>query len=152
MPHLDVSQLRWRTTILPSSTTQAYDLAQWNCYNSLKTYNKPFGSDDSSTYYIQRPGDSMVVFVDYERDSFDDVQHRQSGGILHPYTVKGGLSVVKTHDEGLSNNSHGLLNGADQDEKSSDSRDDLNLNAFSRCLACYPYALPLYTPAHPSIC
>lgn len=81
----------------------------------------------------------MVVFVDFERDSYHDVQHRHPGSILHPYTDKGSLSVVKTRDGGLSNNGHNLLNGTEEDEKSSNSQDNLNLNTFSRCLACYPY-------------
>ncbi|KAE8553470.1 hypothetical protein EYB25_004852 [Talaromyces marneffei] len=80
----------------------------------------------------------MVVFVDYERDSYDDVQHRHPGSIQHPYTDMGSLPGVKPHDEGLIYNGHDIINGADKDEKLPDSRDDPNLNAFSRCLACYP--------------
>jgi hypothetical protein len=81
----------------------------------------------------------MVVFVDYERDSYDDVQHSHPGSIPHPYADKGSRSVVKTHVEQSLNNSHDLLNGIDRDEKSADLRDDPNLDVFSRCLACYPY-------------
>lgn len=80
-----------------------------------------------------------MVFVDYERDSYDDVQHRHPGSIPRPYADKGSLSVVKTHTEQSLDNGHDLLNGIDRDEKPSDSRDDPNLDAFSRCLACYPY-------------
>jgi hypothetical protein len=68
-----------------------------------------------------------VVFVDFERDSYHDVQHGHAGSNLHSYTDKGSLSVVKTHY------------GTGKDEKSSNSQDNLNLNTFSRCLACYPY-------------
>lgn len=84
----------------------------------------------------------MVVFVDYERDSYDDVQHRHPGSILHPYPNKGSLSVVKTHTEQSLNSPHELLNGIDRDEESLETRDALNLDAFSRCLACYPYEPP----------
>ncbi|EED17690.1 conserved hypothetical protein [Talaromyces stipitatus ATCC 10500] len=71
----------------------------------------------------------MVVFVDYERDSYDDVH-------LQPYTDKGSLSK-ETHNEGLLKNNHFVLNEV-EDQQSSSSRNDSNINAFSRCLACYP--------------
>lgn len=83
----------------------------------------------------------MVVFVDYERDSYDDVQHRHPGSILHPYPDKGSLSVVKTHTDQSFHNSHELLNSIDRGEETLESR-DLNLDAFSRCLACYPLDPP----------
>lgn len=86
----------------------------------------------------------MVVFVDYEQDPYDDVQHN----ILHPYADKGNLSVVKTHHGKSLRNGRDLYSGIDRNEESLEARDDLNLDAFSRCLACYPYALPYYIPSN----
>lgn len=85
----------------------------------------------------------MVVFVDYEQNSHNNVHHRHPEDLLHPFADKGGLHLVKTCDTRESfthgGDSAALLMELDANENHSLSRDSPNLNALSRCLACYPY-------------
>lgn len=106
----------------------------------------------------------MVVFVDYDRDSYDE-QHLQdpaatataATAILHSYVVQPDnktdvLAVKKTFYTESSSQCHNK-NEAETEAVCDDRRrldddgltlaepssDDRNVNAFSRCLGCYPY-------------
>lgn len=93
----------------------------------------------------------MVVFVDYEQNSYDDVHRQFSEALLQPFTDKGGLHLMKPIDRRDYTDYATPLSKANEDENSRLSRDAINLNAFSRCLACYPYDALLATKSLPSL-
>jgi hypothetical protein len=93
----------------------------------------------------------MVIFLDFDRDSYDDTQHPHPGTILHAYTPPDAktdvLAVKLVYTEpgpGFTWGNNGRQATDTRDDapaETSNTSDNPNINAFSRCLGCYPYGL-----------
>lgn len=96
----------------------------------------------------------MVVFVDYDWDSYDDAQPHHPGTILHSYVQPnkaGDVRALEAHytdPRYPSGNDPNVIYESDYSAESSRSLDTLNVNSFSRCMNCYPYG-PF---THPNPC
>jgi hypothetical protein len=91
----------------------------------------------------------MVVFVDYDQDSYNDAHHHRSGdaaAVLHSYVLPGKstyLSPVSSPSPITSVYApNGRWTGNDDGSgagSASEKTDTPNVNAFSAALSCYPY-------------
>jgi len=95
----------------------------------------------------------MVVFVDYDQDSYDDAHHHRpgdAGAVLHSNVVPGKSTLVSSVNLSLplapslpqrspAAAAADQVEGVDTTAYSREERDSPNVNTFSAALSCYPY-------------